>query len=142
MDIFDGRVFIHCVLYEGKIVSAVMSFIYKDMVLPYYSGSDKRYERMQINNFQYWQLMAWACRRGLKQFDFGRSRKETGAFQFKVNMGFESKALNYQYYFPRGGEIPLLNPSNPKYNLPKTIMRNIPITLAKWVGPVLVKHIP
>ncbi|MHC4943609.1 MAG: FemAB family XrtA/PEP-CTERM system-associated protein [Planctomycetota bacterium] len=142
MDIFDGRVFIHCVLHEQKIVSAVMSFVYKNTVLPYYSGSEKQYERMQINNYQYWQLMAWACRRGMRFFDFGRSRKDTGAFKFKANMGFDSTELKYQYFFPKEGKIPSVNPSNPKYNLPKMIMRNIPIPLAKVVGPLLVKHIP
>jgi FemAB-related protein (PEP-CTERM system-associated) len=142
MDIMDGRIFIHCVLYENQIVSAVLSFIYKDMILPYYSGSDKRFERYNTNNFQYWQLMAWACRRGLKTFDFGRSRKDTGAFHFKHNMGFESRELGYQYYFPGASKLPNLNPSNPKLNLPKKILSRIPIPIAKMVGPMLVKYIP
>lgn len=142
MDILDGRIFIHCVLHEGKVVSAVMSFVHNDTLLPYYSGSDKQYERLQTNNFQYWQLMAWACRRGLKFFDFGRSRKETGAFSFKKNMGFEARQLNYQYYFPSGGKIPNLNPSNPKLDLPKKIMTKIPMPLVKILGPMLVRHIP
>ena len=119
-----------------------MSFVHKDTILPYYSGSDKQYERCQTNNFQYWQLMAWACRRGLKFFDFGRSRKETGAFHFKSNMGFTSRMLDYQYYFTKESSLPSLNPSNPKMDLPKMILRKIPIPLAKMVGPMIVRHIP
>jgi FemAB-related protein (PEP-CTERM system-associated) len=142
MDIFDGRIFIHCVLYEEKIISAVMSFVHKDTVLPYYSGSDKQYERYHTNNFQYWQLMVWASKRGLRNFDFGRSRKDTGAFHFKTNMGFSPTQLHYQYYFPKEGKIPNLNPSNPKLDLPKMILRKIPVSLAKVVGPILVRHIP
>jgi FemAB-related protein (PEP-CTERM system-associated) len=142
MDIMDGRIFIHAVLYEDRIVSAVMSFIHKDTILPYYSGSNKRYERFNTNNYQYWQLMAWACRRGLRLFDFGRSRKDTGAFQFKANMGFESRGLGYQYYFPGASKLPNLNPSNPKLDLPKKILSRIPVPLAKLVGPMLVRYIP
>lgn len=142
MDIFDGKIFIHCVKYEDQIVSAVMSFLHKDMILPYYSGSDKRFERFHTNNFQYWQLMAWACRRGLKKFDFGRSRKDTGAFRFKANMGFDSQQLYYYYYFPKEGQIPNLNPSNPRLDLPKKILQRIPVSLAKIVGPMLVRYIP
>jgi len=142
MDIFDGRVFVHCVLHEENIVSAVMSFTHNDTILPYYSGSDKKFERLNTNNFQYWQLMAWACKRGLRSFDFGRSRKDTGAFHFKTNMGFPSRELNYQYYFPKEIKIPSLNPSNPKMNLPKKILQKIPLGLAKMVGPILVRHIP
>lgn len=142
MDVFDGRIVLHCVVHEGLVVSAVMSFIHNETILPYYSGSDKQYERLQTNNFQYWQLMAWACRRGLKYYDFGRSRKETGAFSFKSNMGFEPQQLHYKYYFPGEGKIPNINPSNPKMNLPKSIMRKVPLPLAKIVGPMLVRHIP
>jgi FemAB-related protein (PEP-CTERM system-associated) len=142
MDIFDGRIFIHCVLREDRILSAVMSFVHKDTVLPYYSGAETGSEAYQCNNFQYWQLMVWAGRRGLRNFDFGRSRNETGAMRFKVNMGFTPRRLNYQFYFPREGRIPNLNPSNPKLDLPKQIMQRIPISLAKLLGPLLVRHIP
>jgi len=142
MDIFDGNIFINCVTYEEKVVSAVMSFVYKDMILPYYSGSDKRYERYNTNNFQYWKLMEWACKRGYKYFDFGRSRKGTGAFKFKMNMGFTPKQLNYQFYFPKEGSIPNLNPSNPKLDLPKKIISKIPVSIAKVIGPLLIRHIP
>ena len=142
MDIFDGKVFIHTVLYEGSIVSTVMSFVHRDMILPYYSGSHKAYDRYNTNNFQYWQLMVWAWRNGMSRYDFGRSRKETGAYKFKKNMGFTSQELNYQYFFPGQGEIPNLNPSNPKMDLPKKILRKMPVPLAKRVGPMLLKHLP
>ena len=142
MDIFDGRVFIHCVLHEGRIVSAVMSFIHKEMILPYYSGSASDSNRLNANNFQYWQLMVWAQKRGLRLYDFGRSRKETGAFSFKKNMGFSSQQLNYQYYFLKGKRVPTLNPSNPKMDAPKKILQKMPIFLSRKIGPLLVRYIP
>lgn len=86
--------------------------------------------------------MAWACRRGLRFFDFGRSRKDTGAFRFKEHMGFTSQVLHYQFYFPRESKIPNLNPSNPKMNLPKKVLKKLPLSVAKVVGPMLVRYIP
>ncbi len=142
MDIMDGRIFIHVVLSEERIVCAVMSFLHKNMILPYYSGSDKATERMNTNNFMYWQLMAWACRKGIRFFDFGRSRKDTGAYHFKKHMGFESTRLDYQYFFSGESRLPNLNPSNPKLNLPKKIMQKIPVSLAKALGPLIMRHIP
>ena len=44
----------------------------------------------------YWELMRRACERGLKVFDFGRSKRGTGSFDFKKNWGFEATPLVYE----------------------------------------------
>ncbi len=72
---------------------------------------------MGVNSFMYWKLMEWASKRGLRVFDFGRSRKGTGAAKFKKNMGFEAETLSYQYHLGPGGTLPDLHPGNPKVGI-------------------------
>ena len=41
--------------------------------------------------------MRRACERGVRVFDYGRSKRGTGSFDFKKNWGFEPTPLAYEY---------------------------------------------
>ena len=41
--------------------------------------------------------MRRACERGVRVFDYGRSKRGTGSFDFKKNWGFEPAPLAYEY---------------------------------------------
>ena len=58
--------------------------------------------------------MRRACERGLKIFDYGRSKQDTGSYSFKKNWGFEPQPLHYEYRLYRGDAIPQNNPANPE----------------------------
>src|SRR5437899_2009896 len=73
---------------DGRPVSSVMSFYFRDEVLPYYAGDDMTARDLAANDFKYWELMRRACVRGLKVFDYGRSKQGSGSFAFKKNWGF------------------------------------------------------
>lgn len=60
---------------DGKVTASVMSFYFRDEVLPYYGGGVDAARAVAGNDFMYWDLMRRACERGLKVFDFGRDRK-------------------------------------------------------------------
>ncbi len=55
---------------------------------------------------------------------------------------FLEKETDKEFFFPRECKIPNLNPSNPKMNLPKKVLKKLPISVAKLVGPMLVRYIP
>jgi hypothetical protein len=112
------------------------------VVVPFYSGSDLEYFFTQCNNVMYCDLMEEALRRGYRHFDFGRSRRDTGPYSFKVNMGFEPRTLHYQYVLLGLSEVPKINPSNPKFELPRRIWSRLPLALTKIVGPQVLKYIP
>ena len=74
-------------------VSGVLSFYFRDEVLPYYAGDTADARDLAANDFKYWELMRRACERGLRVFDYGRSKRGTGSFDFKKNWGFEPTPL-------------------------------------------------
>jgi hypothetical protein len=63
---------------DDALYSSVLSFYFRDEVLPYYAGDDVAARDVGANDFKYWELMRRACERGLKTFDYGRSKKDTG----------------------------------------------------------------
>ncbi len=85
--------------------------------------------------------MRRACERGIKVFDYGRSKRGTGSFAFKKNWGFEPQPLHYEYCLYKRDAIPQNNPNNPKYKLFIEAWRRMPISLANRLGPYIVRNL-
>ena len=126
---------------DGRALSSVLSFYFRDEVMPYYAGDDEAARDLAANDFKYWELMRRACVRGLKKFDYGRSKRGTGPYAFKKNWGFEPTPLYYEYRLYKRDAIPQNNPNNAKYKLMISIWRRMPIGLANWLGPFVVRNL-
>jgi FemAB-related protein (PEP-CTERM system-associated) len=129
------------VLDGGRPVASVMNFYFRDTVLPYYGGGTSEAREVAGNDFMYWEVMRRAAERGFRVFDYGRSKRGTGAFAFKKNWGFEPTPLVYEFYLRRGGDIPDVNPLNPKYRLFIAAWQRLPLPLANLVGPFLARDL-
>lgn len=127
---------------NGKVIAGVLSFFYRDQVLPFYGGALKESLQFAPNDFMYWQLMRCAASKGYRVFDFGRSKEGTGPFHFKRHWGFEPRALPYWYYTPQGNGVPDTSPLNPKLQWAIRIWRGLPLGVTKALGPHIVRHIP
>ena len=126
---------------DGRALSGVLSFYFRDEVLPYYAGDHVDARELAANDFKYWELMRRACARGLKVFDYGRNKLVTGSFAFKKNWGFEPQPLYYEYRLFKRDAIPQNNPNNPKYKLMIAAWQRMPIALANWLGPHIVRNL-
>jgi FemAB-related protein (PEP-CTERM system-associated) len=130
------------VLKDGRPLTTVMNFIHKESLMAYYSGAAEDANRYSANNLMYMAVMEDGVRRGLKSFDFGRSRKSTGAFEFKKNQGFEPKDLHYQFLLKDGEQLPEVNASNPRFDFAKKVFRKLPPIVAEKLGSFVVKRMP
>ena len=125
----------------GKPLSSVLSFYFRDEVLPYYAGDDEDARDLAANDFKYWELMRRACERGLKVFDYGRSKQGTGSYSFKKHWGFEPAPLHYEYRLYGRDAVPQNNPANAKFRLFIEAWRRMPIGLANRIGPHIVRNL-
>ena len=126
---------------QGKPVSGVVSFYFRGEVLPYYAGDLAEARELAANDFKYWELMRRACERGLGVFDYGRSKRGTGSFDFKKNWGFEATPLHYEYKLLRRDSVPQNNPANPKYRAFIALWRRLPRSVANALGPSIVRNL-
>jgi len=126
---------------SGQPLSSVLSFYFRDEVLPYYAGDHPLAREAAANDFKYWELMRRACERGLAVFDYGRSKRDTGSFHFKKNWGFEPQPLHYEYWLADGTKMPQNNPSNPKYKAVIAAWRRMPRFVVDRFGPYLSKYL-
>ncbi|MEO8346696.1 MAG: FemAB family XrtA/PEP-CTERM system-associated protein [Betaproteobacteria bacterium] len=126
---------------QGRPVSGVMSFYFRDGVLPYYAGDTVAARDLAANDFKYWELMQRACARGLRVFDYGRSKQGTGSYDFKKNWGFEPVPLSYEFRLLKRETVPQNNPLNPKYRTLIAIWRRLPLPVANALGPRIVRNL-
>jgi FemAB-related protein (PEP-CTERM system-associated) len=124
---------------EGRPISGVMSFYFRDEILPSYAGDTVDARELAANDFKYWELMRRACERGVRVFDFGRSKRGSGAFDFKRNWGFESSPLAYEHCLLARQHVPQNNPASPKYRALTAVWRRLPLPLATRLGPLVVR---
>jgi FemAB-related protein (PEP-CTERM system-associated) len=127
--------------WQGRGISSVLNFYFRDTVLPYYGGGTEEARVLAANDFMYWEVMRRATERGYRIFDFGRSKLDSGSFAFKKHWGFEPSSLEYRFYLRRLSEPPELNPANPKYRAMVAIWKRIPVRLSKLLGPVIARHL-
>jgi FemAB-related protein (PEP-CTERM system-associated) len=125
----------------ARLISGVLSFYFRDTVLPYYAGGTPEARKLGAFDFMYWDVMRRSGLAGYRIFDFGRSKVGTGAFHFKRNWGFDPEPLSYEYKLRRGGAVPNLSPLNPKYRLFVQLWRRLPLPIANAVGPVLARDL-
>ncbi|MBB5606505.1 MULTISPECIES: FemAB family XrtA/PEP-CTERM system-associated protein [unclassified Janthinobacterium] len=121
--------------------ASVMTFYFRDEVLPYYGGGSVLARDTGANDFMYWELMRRASERGYRLFDFGRSKLGTGAYDFKKNWGFTAQPLPYAYKLVAAESLPDTNPLNPKYRWFIRAWRCLPLPLANLLGPHIVRQL-
>ncbi|MDX2165619.1 MAG: FemAB family PEP-CTERM system-associated protein [Deltaproteobacteria bacterium] len=140
MRTFPERSAVLTVSAGGRPVAAVLSFLFRDTIMPYYAGSRRESFRQAANDFMYWELMRYARRRGARRFDFGRSKLGTGAFAFKRHWGFEPEALRYRVHARDGGALVERRIDDPGVRVLRWGWRHLPLACTKRLGPVLLRR--
>jgi len=124
---------------DGRPLSSVLSFYYKNTVMPYWSGGTLEARNFRANDYLYYSLMCHGSRRGCVRFDFDRSKVGTGPYDFKKLWGFEPQPLVYGVRTANGAAPRDINPLNPKYRLKIAMWQKLPLSVANRVGPLIAR---
>ena len=138
---FKEKAQILTVCKDSKTVCSVMSFAFRDEILPYYGGGGDIARNLKGNDFMYWKLMEHAASQGVRVFDYGRSMVGSGAYRFKRHWGFEPEPLAYEYFPVEKKEVPSVDPANPRYRLLINAWKRLPLPVAGRLGPPLARRL-
>ncbi|MFC6669030.1 FemAB family XrtA/PEP-CTERM system-associated protein [Marinobacterium aestuariivivens] len=127
--------------HQGRPVCSLMSFYFRDEVLPYYGGGLPESRSLKSMDFMYWDLMQRATTRGIGIYDFGRSKIDSGPYHYKRHWGFVPEPLCYEYHLVRATQLPNHSPSNPKYRYFIKLWQRLPLWLTQQLGPYLSKNL-
>ncbi len=118
-------------------VASVLSLYHDGAVMPYWGGGTPAARRLRANDRMYYELMLHARQRGCSKFDFGRSKTNSGAYDFKRNWGFEPAPLSYAVWTASGAPQRDASPISGKNSRLVALWRKLPLALANRFGPVL-----
>jgi FemAB-related protein (PEP-CTERM system-associated) len=124
---------------ELPVAGAVLVF-FGDTVCPYYVGSRREFFHYAINDFLYWEVMRYAARRGARCFDFGRSKRGSGAYEFKRLWGFDPEPLRYRVYVTSGDTPRDRSTNDGSVQWLQRAWRRLPLPVMKVLGPFFVKR--
>jgi serine/alanine adding enzyme len=130
-------------LWEGReaLASGLVTCYGRTLELPWsatLAESRKKYSAI----FLYWTLLEWAITNGFKKVDFGRCTRNGGVYEFKRHWGSKERPLHWYYWLPSGNTVPELRPDNPRYELATRIWKRLPLPVANFLGPQIVRSIP
>lgn len=125
-----------------KALASVLSFRFRDWILPYFGGSLVESRQFAANNFMYFEVMKRALEAGVHYFDFGRSKLGSGSYAFKTQWNMRERPLPYKFFLVRRKTMPNFSPANPKFNLAISVWKALPLPVAKILGPAMVRAFP
>ena len=124
---------------DDQPVASVLSLYHNDTVMPYWGGGTFVARHLRANEVMYYELMLHARKRGCTRFDFGRSKTNSGPYNFKKNWGFEPQPLEYVSWHAPGTEKRDADPTSAKHAKRIELWRKLPLSIANRIGPFIAR---
>lgn len=139
---FPGEAEILMVRAGETFVGGALLLILNGIIFCLYGGALAQYKASSAMSYLYWEIIRHGCLRGCRLVDFGRSRWDSGTFQFKEQWGASPVPLFYEYDLADGVAMPDIDPTNPKFRWAIATWKRLPPSVARWLGPRIIRDIP
>jgi FemAB-related protein (PEP-CTERM system-associated) len=136
---FAQNAVILLVQHEQTYIGAALGLFWKDTFSVPWVSSLREHFQLYPNNALYWDAIRFAIGKQIKTFDFGRSTRGSGTYEFKQRWGARENALNWQFVAIRGtAPVPTEESSR---RLAVRLWKRLPLAVTRVVGPALRKNI-
>jgi FemAB-related protein (PEP-CTERM system-associated) len=125
-----------------KVVAVSLNFLFRDQMHTYHAAADTRYNALAPNTFMYYDHLRWAGENRYKLFDFGRSKRDTGPFEFKKHWNTTMRELPYEIVLVRRKELPNFSPANPRFRLAICVWSRLPLPVARLLSRFVLPLFP
>ena len=129
-------------LKDGVTAAAGFLIGFKNTLEIPWASSLRRFNNLSPNMLLYWTSLKYACENSYTVFDFGRSTPGEGTYKFKEQWGAKPLQLYWHYWMKDNGNMPEINPHNPKYDAAIRVWQKLPLVVTNLIGPSIVKNLP
>jgi hypothetical protein len=128
---------------RGTPIGALMVLYHQEKAILHAAISDTNYRHIPVMDKLLWVFFEKTIASGrAKNFDFGRTRADSGKRFFKRKWGAVEKPLNYYYLVKPGHVVPRILPENPAFSPAIVIWRHLPRWVHRTLGPLVRVRIP
>ena len=138
---FPEQAFLTIVRQHNRALAAGFLLGYNDTLEIPWASSLRKFNHLGANMFLYRSILTEAIAREYEYFDFGRSTKDANTYKFKKQWGAQEYPLAW-HYWTASGELPEINPDNPKYKLVIAVWKRIPVFVTRIIGPMIARNLP
>jgi len=129
-------------------VGGLVALAHKDSLVIPWATCLKEYFALCPNMLMYWETLRAACREGFRRFDFGRSSRNSGTYQFKRQWGAHEEPT-FWYTIPlaprrhaSGAHESAAAPGNGHgKDLVVKAWQRLPLPVTRWLGPRLRRYL-
>jgi len=139
--IVTGLASVSLVKYRGTSIAGGVFLAHGDTIYYKFNASDSNYLQYRPNHFLVWDAIQYACERGYKFLDGGRTSPDNlGLVSFKRSWGMQETDLPY-YYWPTIKGVSSTKQRSLKYRMMTSLMRRAPTTIFRVAGELFCKHL-
>ncbi len=142
---FSDHAKIVMVYHHREPIAGSVVFKFKQLMANPWASALRRYSKDSPNMLLYWRALVHAIENGCRYFDFGRSTPMEGTYRFKSQWG--AKPLPMFWYTLRFGELGTDGAAGEdpvtgkKRAMVEDLWRKMPLSVTRFVGPLIRKHI-
>ncbi len=126
---------------DGKAIAGIVLFKFKNVVSYEIGASIPKYLPVRPNHLLLWRAIEMACSTGYHYFDFGKTPPENqGLMEFKRRWGTKMYDIPY-FYYPEIKGMMSFEQNDLKHKFIRSLMRHMPLTLAKVMGKIAYHHL-
>jgi FemAB-related protein (PEP-CTERM system-associated) len=141
-DRFGDDVWFGCAYLGERAVAAGCGFRWGAAFEMTWASSLNAYNRIAPNMLLYWAFMERAVQQGVSVFDFGRCTPGSGTHRFKRQWGGQDAPLWWYQHARAGTTAATPSPDDAGYAWGPRVWKHLPLALANWLGPRIVRLIP
>lgn len=105
-----------------------------------WASSYRKFLNLKPNMFLYWNILEFAAEHAYEFLDFGRSSRDSGTLDFKMQWGAVSSDLHWSYWRPQQELV--TNSRSGGMQLASRVWKHLPLAMTNVIGPALVRNIP
>ena len=127
---------------DGKAISGLLLFKFKDRVSAEAIGSDDNYNHLSPNHLLFWEAIHSAWAQGFKIFDFGRTSPENHTLmEFKNRWGTHIVDLPIYFYPGNKFSKSLIKERTNAYKLTQKLCQITPLQAYEFLGKIIYSHL-
>ncbi len=138
---FSDSVWYGCAYLGDQPIAAGCAFRWNGELEMTWASALRQFNRVAPNMLLYWAFIERAIEVGLTLFNFGRCTPGGGTHRFKSQWGGRDETL-WWYDYAAGGRGSTPSADGSGFGWGQRLWRRLPLSVARWIGPRIVKYIP
>jgi CelD/BcsL family acetyltransferase involved in cellulose biosynthesis len=134
-----GMLVLHLIEYREKVIAGMLVLTFNKIAISEHAASDSRYLKHSPNQLLWWKAIEHSHQEKYVYFDMGKSYENTGLIDFKRR--WQPREYNiYHLFFPEVTGVYSSNSESHKRRVVNTVLRHLPLPLARMGGYYLYRH--